>query len=94
MFLPIRDGITEALWEMQFLKERMKRNDCYIEHFEYYLRDKMVQKIKEVKSPKKVVLDESTQTPPKPAPRSTPEPRKRLRESTVTLDVMAAEKLV
>ena len=80
MFLPIRDGITEALREMQLLKERMKRNDCYIEHFKYHLRDKMVQKIKEVRSHKKVVLDESTQMPPKPAPKSTPEPHKRLRE--------------
>ena len=94
MFLPIRDGITEALREMQLLKERMKRNDCYIEHFEYHLRNKMVQKIKEVRSPKKVVLDECTQTFPEPAPRSTPEPRKRLREPTVTPEVMAAEKPV
>ena len=51
MFLSIRDGITEALREMQLLKERMKRNDCYIEHFEYHLRDKIVQKMKEVRSP-------------------------------------------
>ena len=52
MFLHIRDGSTEALREMQLLKERMKRNDCCIEHFVYHLRDKMVQKIKEVRSPK------------------------------------------
>ena len=30
MFLPIRDGITEALREMQLLKKRIERNDCYI----------------------------------------------------------------
>ena len=94
MFRSIRDGITEALREMQLLQERMKRNDCYIEHFEYHLRDKMVQKIKEVRSSKKVVLDKSTQTPPVPAPRSTPEPRKRLRELTITPEVLAAEKMV
>ena len=28
MFLFIRDGIIEALREMQLLKEGMKRNDC------------------------------------------------------------------
>ena len=54
----------------------------------------MVQKIKEVRSPKNVVLDESTQTPPERASRYTPEPRKRLREPTVTPEVMAAEKPV
>ena len=60
MFLPIRQGLTVALQEMQLLKESMKRNDCYIEHFECHLRDKMVQKIKEVSSAKKVLLDEGT----------------------------------
>ena len=91
IFLPIGDGITKALREMQLLKEKMKRNDCY---FEYHLRDKMVQKIKKVRSPKKVVLDESTQNLPEPAPRSIPESRMRLREPTVTPEVMAAEKPV
>ena len=43
MFLPIREGLAVALQEMQLLKESMKRNDCYIEHFECHLRDKMVQ---------------------------------------------------
>ena len=38
--LLIREGLTVALRKMQFLKERMKSNDCYIEHFEYHLRDK------------------------------------------------------
>ena len=41
MFLPIRDGITEALREMQLLKERIKRNDRYIEHFEYHRRGRL-----------------------------------------------------
>ena len=54
IFLPIREGLTVALRKMQFLKGRMKSNDCYIEHFEYHLRDKMVQEIKEVRSPKKI----------------------------------------
>ena len=62
LFLPIREGITVALRETQIVKEIMKSNDYYIDHFEYHLRDKMVQKIKEVRSPKKVVLDEGTQT--------------------------------
>ena len=47
-----------------------------------------------MRSPKEVVLDESTQTPPEPVPSSTSEPRKRLREPTVTPEVMAAEKPV
>ena len=55
MFLPIREGLTEALREMQVLKERMKRHDRYIEHFEYHLRDKMVHRIREARSPTKVV---------------------------------------
>ena len=37
MFLPIREGLMVALREMQLLKESMKRNDCYIEHFECIL---------------------------------------------------------
>ena len=43
MFLPIRNGITEALQELENLNETMKDNDCYIEHFEYHLRDKMLE---------------------------------------------------
>ena len=89
----IRESLTMALWEMQLLKESMKRNDCYIEHFECHRRDKMVQKIKEVRS-KKVVLDEGTQSLPKTAPRTTPDPRKRLREPTVSPEVRAAKKPV
>ena len=54
----------------------------------------MVQKIKEVRSRKKVVLDEGTQTLLKPAPRSTPDTRKRLREPTVSPEVRAAKKPV
>ena len=92
MFFPIRDGITEALWELQALKKRMKSNYCYMEHFEYHLGDKMVQKIKEVRSPKKVVLDENTQTPSESALRSTPEPRKRLREPTFSPEVMTSKR--
>ena len=40
MFLPVRKGSTVAVREMQILKERMKSNDCYIEHFKYHFRDK------------------------------------------------------
>ena len=50
MFLPIREGLTVTLRKMQFLKESIKSNYCYIEHFEYHLSDKMVQKIMEVRS--------------------------------------------
>ena len=94
LFLPIREGITVALRETQIVKEIMKSNDYYIDHFEYHLRDKMVQKIKEVRSPKKVVLDEGTQTLPEPAPRSALDPCKRLREPTVSPEVMATKKPV
>ena len=58
MFLLNKNGITVALWELQALKKRMKRNDCYIEHFECHPRDNLVQKIKEVRFPKKIVLDD------------------------------------
>ena len=94
MFLPIREGFTVALQEMQLLKNSMKGNDCYIEHFECHLRHKMVQKIKEVRSSKKVVLDEGSQTLPKAAQSTTPDPRKRLREPTVNPEVRAAKKPV
>ena len=77
---------------MQFLKERMKSNDCNIEHFEYHLRDKMVQKIKELRSPKKIVQNKITQTLPELTTRSNPDPCKRLRESTVSPEVMASKK--
>ena len=60
MFLPIRDGIRDALQT----------------YFEYHLRARMVSKIKEVGSPKsKEVVDEGSQTLPQPAT-STPDPRK------------------
>ena len=49
MFLPIRDGIGEALQELELLKKCMERNDCFLERFEYHLRDKMAKRIKEVK---------------------------------------------
>ena len=32
------------MWQLQVLKKWMKNNDCYIEHFDCHLRDKMVQK--------------------------------------------------
>ena len=51
-----------------------------------------LQKIKEVRSPKKVVLDESTQTLPDLVSRFTLEPHKRLREPTVSPERMAAKK--
>ena len=92
MFLPIRNGITKALRELENLNESMKDNDCYIEHFEYHLRDKMLKKMKEMEIPQKAVLDESRRTPPQPAPRSTPEPRKRQRDVTVSPEVTASKK--
>ena len=87
-------GLLSVLRKMQLLKESMKRNDCYIEHFVCHLKDKMVQKIKEVRSPKKVVLDGGTHTLPKLASRSTPDPCKWLRELTVSPEERAAKKPV
>ena len=55
-------------------------------------RPQLVQRIKEARFPTKVVLEEGTQTLPEPAPRSTPDPRKRLREPTVSSEVNAANK--
>ena len=64
MFLPIRNRITEGLRELERLNETMKGNDCYMQHFEHHLRDKMLNKIKEMEIPKKIVLDESSHLPP------------------------------
>ena len=47
-----------------------------------------------VRSPMKAVLDEGTQTHPKPVPRTTPDPHKWLREPTVSPEVRAAKKPV
>ena len=40
MFLFIKKRLTVALRNMQLLKESMKRNACYIEHFQCHLRNK------------------------------------------------------
>ena len=92
MFLPIRNGITKALRELENLNESMEDKDCYIEHFELYLRDKMLKKMKVMEIPKKAVIDESSQTTAQPAPRSTPEPRKQQREVKVSPEVTASKK--
>ena len=62
MFIPIRGGIGEALHELDYLKACMVRNDCSIEHFEYHLREKMVQRIKKIITPEKDVADDGSQT--------------------------------
>ena len=46
MFLPIKEGLTVALREMQLPNESIKRNDCYIEHFECHLRDTWYRKLR------------------------------------------------
>ena len=51
---PIKEGLKVTLREMLLPKESMRRNDYYIEHLESHIRDEMEQKIKEVRSPKKV----------------------------------------
>ena len=79
MFLLIRDGIQDALYELSELRRKMEYS------FEYLLRGRIVQIIKEISHSKmKDVVDEGTQTSPKPAPRFTPERRKRQQEPTVS----------
>ena len=92
MFLLIRNGIADALRELEHLNDRMKGHDCYIEHFEYHLRDKMLKKMKEVETSTKVVLAKSSQIPSQPASRSTSQPCKRLGELKVSPEVTAIKK--
>ena len=85
MHLPIRVGIQEALKELKALRNDMEDTGFYFDSFEYLLRGRMVERIKEVGSKKrKNGVDEGSRTSPQPAPRSTPDMRKRLRESTAS----------
>ena len=82
MFLPIRNGIDDALHELEVLKRSLARPDNFLAYFQGHMRDMMASRIKKMRSPKaKVVVDKGSQTPLQPAPRITPEPRKR-RERT------------
>ena len=93
MHLLIRDGIQEALKELKALRYDMEDTVCYLDSFEYLLRGRMVQKMKEVRPLKnKEVVDEGSQTLPQPAVRSTPDTRKRLREPTMCPEAFAAKK--
>ena len=83
MHLPIREGIQEALKELKALRDGMDDKDCYLDPFEYLLRGRMVEIIKKIGSKKrKNGVDEGSAPAPQPAHRSTPDMRKRLREST------------
>ena len=89
MCLPIRYGIQEAMKELGALRY----DSCGIDFFEFLMRGLMVKKIKEVKPPKnKGVVDESSQTLPQLAARSTPDTRKRRREPTVSPEVPVVTK--
>ena len=95
MHLPIRDGIQEAKKELGALRYDIEDTVCYLDSFEYLMRGLMVQKMKEVRPSKsKEVADEGSQTLPQPAARSTPDTRKRPRESTASPEVSAAKKPV
>ena len=48
MHLHIREGILEALKELKALRDDMKETDCYLNSFEYLLRGRMVERIKEI----------------------------------------------
>ena len=93
MHLPIRDGIQEANKELGALRYDIEDTVCYLDSFEYLMRGLMVQKMKEVRPPKrKELADEGSQTVPQPAVRSTPDTRKRPREFTASPEVSAAKK--
>ena len=93
MHLPIRDIIQEALKELKALRYDMEDTVCYVDSFEYLLRGRMVQKMKEVRPlKKKEVVDVGSQTLPQPAARSTPDMRKWLREPTVSPEASASKK--
>ena len=93
MQLPIRDGIQEAPRGLKALRYDMEDTVCYPDSFEYLLRGRMVQKMKEARPVKnKEIVDEGSQTLPQPAARSTPDTRKRLREPTVSPEASAEKK--
>ena len=70
IFLPIRDGIEEALSRSQLLLRKIVFSDGYDHDYEWNLRDRMRQRIKEVSSPKnKDAVDEITYLQPAPRPR-------------------------
>ena len=95
MHLPIRDGIQETKKEFGSLRYDIEDTVCYLDSFEYLMKGLMVQKIKEVRPPKrKGVVDKGSKTRPHPAARSTPDTRKRIREPTVSPEESAAKKPV
>ena len=91
--VPIRDGIQEAKKELGALRYYIEDTVCYLDSFEYLMRGLMVQKMKEVRSPKgKGVVDEGSQTLPQPAARSTLDTRKRFIEPTMSPEASEAKK--
>ena len=93
MHLPIRDGIQEALKELRALRYDMVDTVYYLDSFEYMMRSVMVQKKKEVRTPKsKEVAEEGCQTLLRPTKRSTSNTRKRVREQTVSPEASATKK--
>ena len=57
----IRDGIQKALKELKALRYDMEDTVCYLDFFEYLLRDRMAQKCKEARQLKnKKVVDEGS----------------------------------
>ena len=93
MHLPIRKGIQEARKKLRALRFDIEDNVCYLDSFEYLIRGLMVQKMKEVRSPKgKEVADKGSQTLPQLAARYTPDTRKRPRETEASPEVSVAKK--
>ena len=65
MHLPIREGIQQLLKELKAFRDNIEDTDCYLVSFEYLLRGRMVEKIKEVGSKKrKNGVDEGSPPPP------------------------------
>ena len=91
------EGGRDPAENWEFLQERerngiLSRNSL-VDHLENCLRDRIVLRMGELSTAKKkVIVDESSQTPTQQAPRLTSERRKRLREPTVNPEVTAAKK--
>ena len=78
MSFPIRRGIDEVFHEHSHLRNSVEYGDRDLRNFEQQLRDRIVQKIKGMKSQWVVEsVDEGCQLAPQPTARSTPALRKR-----------------
>ena len=66
MFLPVRDGIEEAVFRLQDFRKDMKCQDGFVDLFENCLRNRIVSRIGEARSSKKKNLVVVHEPPPPP----------------------------